>query len=156
MAAKAVGVEAILVVDPVMSRRVKATELGASQTVDPTNEDVATVTRGVTHALDTTGLPEVIATALGVLESRGMLVVVGLGARHAKVDIRDRMYSGKTIRGCAEGDAIPSEFIPQLLALHAQGRFPMEAIVRRYDAADIEEAVADSLAGSAIKPVLVW
>jgi aryl-alcohol dehydrogenase len=66
------------------------------------------------------------------------------------------MYSGKTIRGCAEGDANPSEFIPELLALHAQGRFPMEAIVRRYDAVDIEKAVVDSRSGSAIKPVLAW
>jgi aryl-alcohol dehydrogenase len=66
------------------------------------------------------------------------------------------MLGGKTIRGCMEGDARPSEFIPELLALHAQGRFPMEAIVSRYDAVDIEKAVADSRSGSAIKPVLVW
>jgi aryl-alcohol dehydrogenase len=156
MAAKAVGVEAVVVVDPVASRRDKAVELGATQTVDPTTEDVATAVRGATHALDTTGVPEVVATALGVLESRGTLVVVGLGPRHATIDVRDLMYSGKTIRGCAEGDANPSEFIPELLALHAQGRFPMEAIVRRYDAGDIEKAVADSRSGSAIKPVLVW
>ena len=156
MAAKATGIEAVVVVDPVASRRAKAVELGASQTVDPTNEDVATVARDATHALDTTGLPEVVATALNVLESRGMLVVVGLGARQATIDIRDLMFSGKTIRGCAEGDSIPSEFIPELLTLHAQGRFPMEAIVRRYDAADVETAVADSRSGSAIKPVLVW
>lgn len=155
MAAKAVGVDAV-VVDPVASRRAKAVELGASQTVDPTNEDVATVARGATHALDTTGLPDVVAAALCLLESRGTLVVVGLGARHVTIDIRDLMYSGKTIRGCAEGDAIPSEFIPELLALHAQGRFPMEAIVSRYDAVDIEKAVADSRSGTAIKPVLVW
>lgn len=156
MAAKAVGVEAVVVVDPVASRRDKAVELGATQTVDPTTDDVATVARGATDALDTTGIPEVVATALGVLESRGTLVIVGLGWRHATIDIRDLMYSGKTIRGCAEGDASPKEFIPELLALHEQGKFPMEAIVRRYDAGDIETAVADSRSGSAIKPVLVW
>jgi aryl-alcohol dehydrogenase len=156
MAAKAVGVESVVVVDPVASRRDKAVELGATQAVDPANEDVATVVRGATHALETTGLPEVVATALSVLESRGTLVVVGLGPRHATIDLRDLMFSGKTIRGCTEGDASPSEFIPELLALHAQGRFPMEAIVRRYAAGDIEKAVADSRSGSAIKPVLVW
>jgi aryl-alcohol dehydrogenase len=131
MAAKAVGVEAVAVVDPVASRRDKAVELGASQTVDPTTEDVATVVRGATHALDTTARPEV-------------------------VDVLDLMLSGKTIRGCTEGDADPSKFIPELLALHARGRFPMEAVVRRYDASDIEKAVADSRSGVAIKPVLVW
>jgi len=156
MAAKAVGVEVVVVVDPVASRRDKAVELGASQAVDPTTEDVETAVRGATHALDTTARPEVVAIALRVLRPRGMLVVVGLGARHATIDVLDLMLSGKTIRGCTEGDADPSEFIPQLLALHAQGRFPMEAIVRRYDAADIETAVADSRSGDTIKPVLVW
>jgi aryl-alcohol dehydrogenase len=156
MAAKAVGVDTIVAVDPVASRRAKAVELGASQTVDPTSEDIATAVRGATHALDTTGLPDVVATALSVLESRGTLVVVGLGARHAKIDVVDLLLSGKMIRGCIEGDANPSDFIPELLALHAEGRFPMEAIVRRYDARDIETAVADSRSGEAIKPVLVW
>jgi aryl-alcohol dehydrogenase len=156
MAAKAVGVEAVTVVDPVASRRAKAVELGASQAVDPTSEDVAAAVHGATHALDTTGLPDVVATALSALESRGILVVVGLGARRATIDIVDLLLNGKTIRGCIEGDANPSEFIPELLALHAHGKFPIDAIVRRYDARDIETAVADSRSGEAIKPVLVW
>ena len=156
MAAKTLGVETVIVVDPVASRREKAVELGASRTVDPTSEDVAAVLRGATHALDTTGLPDVVATALSTLEARGILVVVGLGPRHATIDVVDLLLNGKVIRGCVEGDANPSEFIPRLLALHAQGRFPMDAIVRHYDAVDIEKAVADSRSGSAIKPVLVW
>jgi aryl-alcohol dehydrogenase len=156
MAAKAVGVEAVVAVDPVASRRAKAVELGASQTVDPTSEDVAAIVRGATHALDTTGLPDVVATALSALESRGILVVVGLGARHVTIDVTDLLLNGKMIRGCIEGDANPSEFIPELLTLHAEGKFPMEALVRRYDARDIETAVADSRSGEAIKPVLVW
>jgi aryl-alcohol dehydrogenase len=156
MAAKAVGVEAVTVVDPVASRRAKAVELGASQTVDPMSEDVAAAVQGATHALDTTGLPDVVAMALSALESRGMMAVVGLGARHVTIDITDLLLNGKMIRGCIEGDANPSEFIPELLTLAAQGKFPMDAIVRRYDARDIETAVADSRSGEAIKPVLVW
>jgi aryl-alcohol dehydrogenase len=156
MAANAVGVESLVVVDPVAARRDKAVELGASQAVDPTVEDVATAVRGATHAVDTTALPDVVATALRALESRGILVVVGLGARHVTIDATDLLLNGKTIRGCIEGDANPSEFIPELLALHAQGRFPIEAVVRRYDAVDIDKAVADSRSGSTIKPVLVW
>jgi aryl-alcohol dehydrogenase len=156
MAAKAVGVEAVTVVDPVASRRAKAVELGASQIVDPSSEDVAAAVQGATHALDTTGLGHVLAAALSALESRGILAVVGLGARHVTIDITDLLLNGKMIRGCIEGDANPTEFIPKLLTLHAQGKFPMDAIVRRYDARDIETAVADSRSGEAIKPVLVW
>jgi aryl-alcohol dehydrogenase len=156
MAAKAMDVETIVAIDPVASRRAKALELGATRTVDPMTEDVATLVHGATHALDTTGLPEVVATGLGVLGSRGMMVVVGLGPQHATIDLRDLMLNGKVIRGSTEGDSNPQQFIPQLLAMNAQGRFPMQAIVRRYDADNIEQAVADSRSGNAIKPVLVW
>jgi aryl-alcohol dehydrogenase len=75
---------------------------------------------------------------------------------HPAIDVTDLLLNGKMIRGCIEGDANPSEFIPELLTLHAHGKFPMEALVRHYDAADIEKAVADTRSGSAIKPVLVW
>jgi aryl-alcohol dehydrogenase len=146
---------AVLGHEGVLTQRA-AVELGASQTVDPTTEDVAAAFRGATHALDTTGHPDVVATAVSALDTRGMLVVVGLGSRHATIDVIDLLLSGKTIRGCIEGDANPSEFIPELLALHAQGKFPMESIVRPYDAVDIETAVADSLSGEAIKPVRAW
>jgi aryl-alcohol dehydrogenase len=156
MAARAAGVEAVVVVDPVASRRAKAHELGARQTVDPTTDDVAAMVGRATHALDTTGLPDVVATALRALTSRGTLVVVGLGPQHATIDVSDLLFKGKVIRGCMEGDANPQQFLPKLLELHAQGRFPLESIVRRYAAADIEAAVADARSGATIKPVLVW
>jgi len=97
-----------------------------------------------------------VATALRVLEPRGILVTVGLGARHATIDVVDLLLNGKMIRGCVEGDANPAEFIHELLKLHAQVKFPMEAVIRRYDARDIQTAVAGSRSGAAIKPVLVW
>lgn len=124
MAAKAQGVETIIAVDPVASRRAKATELGATQTVDPAMEDVAAMARGATHALDTTANAGVIATALGLLRQRGVLVLVGLGAQPGPIDLNDLMLGGKVIRGCIEGDANPQEFIPELLQMHARGHFP--------------------------------
>ncbi|MBA0046331.1 NAD(P)-dependent alcohol dehydrogenase [Mycobacterium sp. NPDC050853] len=156
MAAHALGVETIIAVDPVASRRAKAAELGATHTLDPTAEDVAEVARGATHALDTTANPGVIATALGLLRQRGVLVLVGLGAAPGTIDLNDLMLGGKTIRGCIEGDANPKEFIPELLQMHAQGRFPMESLISTYAARDIDRAVADARSGSAIKPVLIW
>jgi len=156
MAAKAIGVQTIIAVDPVASRRDKAVELGATLTVDPVAEDVAVVARGATHALDTTANPDVIATALGLLRQRGVLVLVGLGASRGTIDLTDLMFGGKVIRGCIEGDANPQEFIPELLRLHAQGRFPIESLISTYQARDIDQAVTDARSGSAIKPVLLW
>lgn len=156
MAAKALNVGEIIAVDPVQSRRQKAAELGATLTVDPSSEDVAATARGASHALDTTANSDVIATALGLLRPRGMLVLVGLGAPRGAIDLNDLMLGGKVIRGCIEGDANPKEFIPELLALHAQGHFPMESLIRTYQARDIGRAVADARSGETIKPVLLW
>ena len=41
------------------------------------------------------------------------------------------------------------------MRLQAQGRFPLERLVRRYPFAEVNQAIDDSDAGEAIKPVLV-
>ena len=48
-----------------------------------------------------------------------------------------------------------STFIPQLIALNQQGRFPYEKLITYYDGlAQLNTAVADMHKGTAIKPVI--
>jgi len=54
-----------------------------------------------------------------------------------------------------EGDAVPHLFIPKLITLWRQGKFPFEKLVRYYPLADINRAVADSESGATLKPILV-
>ena len=61
---------------------------------------------------------------------------------------------GKTIRGVIEGDAVPQELIPRLIALHRDGRLPVEKLIRTYEFEQIDAAFADAASGTAIKPVL--
>ncbi len=49
---------------------------------------------------------------------------------------------------------IPS-FIPRLIRLFRGGRFPSDRLVRFYDFADINRAIADSKRGQAAKPILL-
>jgi aryl-alcohol dehydrogenase len=53
-----------------------------------------------------------------------------------------------------EGESIPSVFIPRLLELYRQGRFPFDKLVRFYDFEDINQAVADAQSGLTVKPIL--
>jgi hypothetical protein len=46
-----------------------------------------------------------------------------------------------------EGDAVPSEFIPRLVALHMAGRFPLEKLVKYYPLASINAAIEDQASG---------
>jgi len=54
------------------------------------------------------------------------------------------------------GHINPTVFIPRLLDLHQRGRFPFDRLVRNYPFTELSQAMADSLNGTAIKPVLTF
>jgi aryl-alcohol dehydrogenase len=62
---------------------------------------------------------------------------------------------GSTVRGIVEGEADPQTFIPYLLDLHRQGRFPFDKLITTFPFSQINEAVQAQLDGSAIKAVLL-
>jgi aryl-alcohol dehydrogenase len=161
MAAAATGIATIIAIDHVAGRRQLAAELGATATIDPAVDDVVDAIRqltgtGATHALDTTASGAVINQAIDALGPLGTLALVGVGTPEVEINVQAVIGGGKTIRGIIEGDAVPQTFLPQLLDLHAQGRLPIEKLIRTYDFDDIETAVADAASGSTIKPVLVF
>jgi aryl-alcohol dehydrogenase len=58
------------------------------------------------------------------------------------------------VRGCIQGDAPPGEFFPSLFEHWRAGRLPVERLIAYYDLAEVNRAVADSLSGKTVKPVL--
>ena len=65
------------------------------------------------------------------------------------------MPTGRMIRGTIEGDAVPREFIPQMIGWYREGLLPLEKLVKTYPFAAINEAAADMDAGRVVKPVLL-
>jgi aryl-alcohol dehydrogenase len=129
--------------------------------IDPASDDAdsrlsGATSGGATHALDTTGIPTVIAKALVSLATRGELVVVGLGESDLTLNVQDLLIRGKTLRGCIEGDSKAQEFIPKLVGLYQTGRFSIDRLITTYPAGEINAAIADQKAGKVIKPVLTW
>jgi aryl-alcohol dehydrogenase len=61
---------------------------------------------------------------------------------------------GLTVRGIVEGDSDPQTFIPYLLDLHAQGRFPFDRLISTMPLSLINDAIAAQHRGEAIKIVL--
>lgn len=57
--------------------------------------------------------------------------------------------------GILEGDAVPHLFIPRLIELWKQGRFPFDRFISTYPLSDINQAEADATSGTAVKPVLL-
>ena len=60
---------------------------------------------------------------------------------------------GKRLTGTLGGAGQP-DFLRTLMKLQAQGRFPLEKLVRTYPFADINQTIDDSDAGSVVKPIL--
>jgi len=64
------------------------------------------------------------------------------------------LQAGRTVRGIIQGDSRPDQFIPDLVDLFVAGRFPIDRLVTFYDFASINQAAADAISGTTIKPVL--
>jgi len=161
MAARAVGATTIIAVDVIPSRLALAKELGATHAVNAKDTDpVAAIKEitggGVQFALETTGLPPVVRQAVDALGVRGTLGIVGAAppATDIKIDITEFMQMAKTIYGIIEGDSVPDVFIPQLIDLYLQGRFPFDKLVKFYPFERINEAALDSERGLTVKPII--
>lgn len=162
MAAKVAGCSVIILSDPMPERRGLALELGATHAHDPAEGKLARFTRailpaGCDYALDTTGIGAVMEAALASLRPHGTLGMLGVPS-----DPAERMPGlasvvltfGYTIKGIIEGDSEPDLFIPELLRLHAGGRFPYDRLIRTYAYGDLNRAVEDQHAGKVVKAVL--
>lgn len=162
MGAVVQGCATIIVSDPEPSRRAMAMALGATHVIDPVSEDLVTevlrICGGVDYALDTSGVMAVVEASIMAVRPLGTL---GLAAIPPEVEaqipcnILTAINRGLSIRGIASGDSNPQEFIPELIALYKDGRFPFDRLIRTYRFDEINEAIADQKAGRCIKPVLL-
>ncbi|KZE42084.1 NAD(P)-dependent alcohol dehydrogenase [Microbacterium sp. T32] len=163
IAASLRGTAQLIAIDRVAARLDLARELGATDTIDASHEDVAarlaelTGGAGVSLGFDTTGHPGVARTALDAAAVRGTVLVCGAPppGTEIAVDIQG-ILTGKVLRGVTMGDSEPRELIPRLVALHAEGRLPLEKLERRYALDDIQSAVDDMHSGATVKPVIVY
>ena len=69
-------------------------------------------------------------------------------------DRYEQYYVGRSLRGIIEGDSVPDVFIPRLVELYKQGRFPFDKLITFYKLEDINKAVEDTEQGKVIKAVL--
>jgi len=165
MAAKAAGCTTIIAVDLKDQRIALAKELGATHGVNPSDgtdsvEAIKDITGGgVDFALELTASPKVFRNAvdsLGPLGTVGLIGAAALGTEYT-FDMNDVMLPGKTIKGHIEsGNSTPDIFIPRLVALMQQGKFPLEKLVTNYKLEDINTAAHDTEAGVTVKPVVVF
>ena len=164
MAARASGAAEIVAIDRVRHRLDLALELGATHVIDTTGQDLTDVVgeivkvtgKGADVALDTTGNPQVILAEVRSLAIHGVGSVITSSGAPITLPPGELLLKGRQLRGTMGGHINPTIFIPRLLDLHAQGRFPVDRLVKNYPFHQLNTAIADSLSGATIKPVLTF
>jgi len=160
MAALVSGSTMIIAVD-VNDRRLKAAKrFGATHTInsaktDPVEEIQRITGIGVDYSLECTGIPGVLRQAFDSLCMGGKCGLIGAAPAGAEVGLNmQNILNGRTLIGVVEGDSVPDVFIPQLIELYRQGRFPFDRMMTFYPFDQINQAAADSEKGKALKAVL--
>lgn len=164
MAGRVAGCAKVIAVDIHDSRLDLARELGATDTINTRTADLTeeimrlTDGRGADYVLDTTARPELLRQAADGLGLRGTLALVGAAkpGTEATFEIGLSLVKGWTFTTIVQGSSVPQVFIPKLVELWKEGRFPLDKLMRNYRLEEINQGFADSASGEVIKPVVVF
>lgn len=160
MAARSTAATTIIAVDLHDSRLELATRYGATHTINSSGADVPAEVRRITgdaadYAFECTGVIPVVEQAAECVGMLGTLVLIGGAPAQARFSLDHlRTLWGKRVIGVLGGGSRSTKFIPALIDLHRQGRFPFDELVRYYGLDEIEQALADSRSGAVVKPIV--
>jgi S-(hydroxymethyl)glutathione dehydrogenase/alcohol dehydrogenase len=127
----------IVAVDRIAEKLALARTMGATHILrsDQSHviQDVIELTagRGVDHAFEVVGTPEVMAQALATLAPGGTLTLVGAAARDATLTFQPRAFMSKqqTIQGCIYGSCRPPIDFPLFVDLYLGGQLKMDELL---------------------------
>jgi aryl-alcohol dehydrogenase len=160
-AAAEAGATRVIVVDVHRARLDLAVRLGATDVFDAADADAVerirelTGGRGVEFSVESSGVAAVMSQAVAALAPLGRAAILGVAPG---ADVRADSFAllqGRSVAGSIVGHQAPAVLIARVLALHGQGRFPLEAMVSTYPLKEIGKAVEDVRAGTAVKAVLL-
>ncbi|WP_319774077.1 zinc-dependent alcohol dehydrogenase family protein [Breoghania sp.] len=164
MAARAAGAEKIIAVDRLPEKLAIAKDLGATHVVNSAEEGAREEVRdltsgGVDAAMDFTGNVHALRFAYDVTRRGGATVTAGLPNPKATLEIPAVLLTAeeRTLKGSYLGSGVPSRDIPKFLALHAQGRLPVDRLLtHKIRLEEINEGFDRLEAGEAIRQVITF
>ncbi len=163
--ARLAGCSPIIAVDVDPAKLKAAREFGATHGVNARSEDVAARVAEVTGGRKadtvfvTVGVKGAAEQGVSLMKRNGATVLVGMppSGVTATIDPGWLAADGQRILGSKMGSARPAIDVPSIVALYREGRLKLdELITRRYPLEAINEALASSRSGAALRNVIVF
>jgi S-(hydroxymethyl)mycothiol dehydrogenase len=163
--ARLAGANPIVAVD-IDDRKLEwARRLGATHAVNSTRTDPVEAIReltggfGVDVAIEAVGRPETYRQAFDARDLAGTVVLVGVPRPEMTLELPllDVFGRGGALKSSWYGDCLPSRDFPTLIALHLQGRLPLEKFVSEtIGIGDVEEAFGKMHRGEVLRSVVLF
>ncbi len=157
------GAGEVIGVDRVPAKLALARELGATATIDAAQSPVEAIRDltggGAEVVVETVGDERALAQAYLATRRGGTTVTVGLPHpdRLLAIPALSLAAEERTLRGSYLGSSVPRRDIPRLVALHREGRLPVERLLTHRLALDDLNAGFDRLAhGEAVRQAVVF
>jgi S-(hydroxymethyl)mycothiol dehydrogenase len=167
--ARIAGADRLIAVDLASRKLEWARRFGATDTVDASTSDAVAAVReltdgdGVDVSFEATGIPEVVAQAVAMLDYAGVAVAIGVPPIPAEVTLawnggEGAAYPRKTSLLITDGgDPIPSEDFPDMARWTLEGRLDLDGMISRELRLDeLDEGFRAMLAGEVIRSVVLF
>ncbi len=163
--ARLAGCVPIIAVDVEPAKLAAAREFGATHTINGKTQNVEDRVRALTEGRKadwvfvTVGVKGAAEQGVSLMKRNGGVVLVGMppSGVHATIDPGWLAADGQKILGSKMGSARPVVDVPKIVALYRDGRLKLDELVTgRYPLDRINEALASSRSGQAVRNVIVF
>ena len=158
------GATTVIAVDVDDRKLAWAKDFGATHTINSRTGDAVEEIRaltggfGVDVAIDAVGIPEVFTSAFYARDHAGTVVLVGVPRPEMQLTLPmlELFGRGGALKSSWYGDCLPTRDFPTLVALHQQGRLPLDKFVSETIAlGDVEAAFGRMAGGDVLRSVVV-
>lgn len=158
MASKLAGCNPIIAVDIIPARLELASGFGATHLlsgIDPARlrKQLMEISGGLDYFLETSGNQDILDVAVASLGRNGSGASVGIG-NTPKLNAKDRQM-GRNCEELIQGCSNPQIFIPEMIRLYKEGKFPFDKMITFFELAKINVAFDASRKGIVVKPVIL-
>jgi Zn-dependent alcohol dehydrogenase len=153
----------LVAVDVIPEKLELARALGATEAI-PAGDDAVERIReltggGADHVIETVGSARVLADAYAATRRGGTTTTVGLPdpSQMLSIPAVSLVAEERTLRGSYLGSSVPSRDLPAFIALHREGKLPVERLLtHRLSLDDVNEGFDRLASGEAVRQAIVF